>query len=117
MDYFADLHQLIRRDNVPFWNRPHQPRTAGRLRVVPLFSLALRRRGDEWNGTLRGGKRTSIGWERTLRRKKTGLGEDETRTRNRTKQGLGTGQNKNFEEEETLALSRRKKGIGNHVIL
>ena len=86
MDYLADLHRLIRRDNVPFWNEPQ--RTAGRLRVVPLFLNARRkRRGEDETGTsrrtgrmgedferkkdeLEGGQRDSEGRNGTWRRKK-----------------------------------------------
>ena len=91
MDYLADISKLIRRDNVPFWNRPHQPRTAGRLRVVPLFSLAARRkrRGEDETGTSR----------RTGR-----MGEDFERK----KEELEDGQ-RDFEEGETRLSKGRKQ--------
>ena len=94
MDYLADLHRLIRRDNVPFWNY-QLPRTAGRLRVVPLFSDARRKRMGEdferteedreedgngnrggWERTLRGRKRNWRMGNGTLRREKKGFRED-----------------------------------------
>ena len=97
MDYFAYLHKLIRRDNVPFWNRPHQPRTAGRLLVVPLFSFAWRkRRGEDGNGNRR--RRIGEDFERMeeesgrtgtgLRRSGTGIGEEWNGTLKRKKKGL-----------------------------
>ena len=52
---------------------------------------------EEGNGTLRGGKRTSRGWERTLKREETGLGE---------------GRNNDFEEDENGTWRREKTGLG-----
>ena len=99
-------------------NHQPPPRTAGRLRVVPLFSLAWKRRGeDEEEGRGRRGRaRDSERRGEDFERKEED-GRGRNGTRRRKKPGLGTGQNKGFEKEETMALRRRKKGIGNHVIL
>ena len=85
MDYLADLHRLIRRDNVPFWNY-QLPRTAGRLRVVPLFSDARRkRRGEDFE------KRRGEDFEKTK--------ED------------GRGRERDSENEENWTLNRRKQRL------
>lgn len=64
-------------------HQPPQPRTAGRLRVVPLFSLAWRRRGEDFDKRRRMGEDSERMKEdgdedghRTLRR----MGEDFERT-------------------------------------
>ena len=62
MDYLADLHKLIRRDNVPFWNEPRERRDG----FVSFRCFLLL--GGGWERTLRGGKRTE--------RMGAGLGED-----------------------------------------
>lgn len=80
----------------------HTTITAGRLRVVPLFSLARRRRGEDGNGN----------WRRR--------GEDFERMEEDGEDGNGTlreGRKRDLEKDENGTLRRRKKGIGNHVII
>ncbi|MCI7167301.1 MAG: hypothetical protein MR980_01155 [Bacteroidales bacterium] len=116
-------------------------RTAGRLRVVPLFSLAWRKRrgedserrkedGEDGSGT-RGGRERESGrmGDDLERRKEDGedgnwnrggrIEEDERgRKRNRRGRNETLRRRKNeSEKEETRTLRRRKKGIGNHIIL
>lgn len=69
------------------------------------------RKRTERTGTGLGGgwERTLRGWERTRKRGERDSEEEET--------GLLGWRNKDFEEDETRTLRRRKKGIWNHVIL
>ena len=80
----------------------HTTRTAGRLSVVPLFSLARRRRGEE------------------SERKKTGIGEDGSGTRRRMGEDFEMkeedgedGNGKRGGGERTLRGGKRTERMGN----
>ena len=94
MDYLADLHQLIRRDNVPFWNEPRERRDG--FVSFRCFLWLWGRGGEMTKPGLRGERG---GWERALRGRKrterTGTGFRErmkTRLSNRKKTGLWGGE-------------------------
>ena len=96
-------------------NHQPPPRTAGRLRVVPLFSLARRRMGEDFEEDGRGRR----GWNGNRRRRRRG--EDFERREEDGEDGRGMEEEGNwtfrrkereFERDETKTLRREKQGLG-----
>ena len=102
MDYLADLPNMI-----CSILELTTTRTAGRLRVVPLFSLL--RGGGGGERTKPGLRGERGGWERTLRGRKMNWRVGNGTRRGGT--GLGEGRNNDFEEDENGTLRRKKKGL------
>ena len=114
MDYLADLPNMI----CSILERT--TRTAGRLRVVPLFPLARRRMEEDGRGRKRtermetglggGGERTLRGWKRTLRKKKRGSEQDE-KDFEKDENGTLRKKKRDSEQDETRTLRRTKQGL------